>query len=69
MARIYRFLDLDMAPAEPAMAAYIARTEANRAFRSHAYELASFGLETAEVRERFADYSEAFAVPDGEPAT
>lgn len=63
MARIYRFLDLDMGPAEPAMATYIARTEANRAFRSHRYELASFGLDAGEVRERFADYVEAFDVP------
>ncbi|WP_129793151.1 sulfotransferase [Sphingosinicella sp. CPCC 101087] len=65
MERIYRFLDRDMAPAWPAMAAYIAGTEANRSFRSHVYHLASFGLEAGEVREAFADYVEAFAVPLG----
>ena len=40
--------------------------EANRAFRTHAYDLASFGLDAGAVRERFADYTEAFAVPTDE---
>ena len=65
MARIYRFLDLDMAPAEPAMAAYIAGTEAKGGFRAHRYDLASFGLEAGDVRERFADYVADFDVPVG----
>jgi hypothetical protein len=65
MARIYCFLDLDIAPAETAMTAYIARAESNRAFRTHAYDLASFGLQAGEVRECFADYVADFAVPTG----
>lgn len=63
MRRIYRFLDLDMAPAEPAMDAYMARAERDRRYRSHSYRLGSFGLEAEDVRESFRDYLRDFAIP------
>jgi hypothetical protein len=65
MSRIYSFLELDIAPAESAMADYIAGTESKSAFRTHRYDLASFGLEAGAVRERFADYVADFDVPLG----
>jgi hypothetical protein len=62
MRSIYDFLDIDMAPAEPGMAAYMARSERRGAFRSHRYRLRSFGLDAEEVRRAFADYMQDFAV-------
>ena len=63
MGRIYALLDLDIEPAEPAMAAYMARSERRPAFRSHHYRLRSFGLDADEVRDSCADYVEDFAIP------
>lgn len=62
MRRLYRFLDLDIAPAEDAMGAYMARSERDRSFRSHSYRLDSFGLEAGAIRERFRDYLGNFGI-------
>src|SRR3546814_10779707 len=62
MRRIYRFLDLDIVPAEAGMAAYMTRSERDRRFRSHSYRLASFGLDAGDIRESFGDYLSNFAV-------
>jgi len=58
LERIYRFLDMDIGPALPAMRAYLERCERNGAFRTHRYDLSWFGLEAGEVRERLADGAE-----------
>ncbi|MBB3033554.1 sulfotransferase family protein [Alteriqipengyuania lutimaris] len=63
MARIYAFLDLDMAPAVPAMQRYQERTR-NLKRKPHKYSLAQFGLEEAEVRNRFTAYAARFGIPD-----
>lgn len=55
--RIYAFLDLDMAPALPAMAAYLERARRAPAHAAHRYDLADFGLDADAVRERFAAYA------------
>jgi hypothetical protein len=62
MRRLYRFLDLDIAPAEEAMGVYMARSERDRSFRSHSYRLDSFGLEAGAIRERFRDYLGNFGI-------
>jgi len=61
MARIYRFLDLDMAPALPAMREYQQRT-ATLKRRPHNYRLEQFGLTRAQVEEKLADYISAFDI-------
>ena len=63
MRRIYAFLDLDMAPAAKAMAAYMDRSERERSFRAHSYRLGTFGLDPNNVRLCFRDYMQDFAVP------
>ena len=68
MARIYAFLDLDMAPAMPAMQDYVDRSR--RLKRTpHRYSLEQFGLDEGEVRARFAAYATRFAIPEetGQP--
>ena len=62
MARVYRFLDLDLEPALPAMERYLDRAAALKR-QPHRYSLQDFGLSDAEVRERMADYVQAFNVP------
>ena len=63
MARIYAFLDLDMAPAMPAMQNYVDRSR--RLKRTpHRYSLEQFGLDEGEVRARFAAYATRFAIPE-----
>ena len=64
MARIYRFLELDMEPAVPAMASYLARSAALKR-HPHRYSLEEFGLSEAEVDDRFADYTETYGIPVG----
>jgi len=61
MRRIYDFLDLDISPAAPAMAAYMERSGRHAAFRSHRYRLRSFGLDLEEVRQCFGDHEGDFA--------
>ena len=63
MRRIYAFLDMDIEPVKAAMAAYALRSERDRSFRSHRYQLGNFGLEAAEVRQTFEDYVRDYAIP------
>lgn len=67
MERIYRFLELDIAPALPGMEDYLARSAALKR-NPHRYSLDEFGLREGEVLERFAGYIDAFDVPVGESA-
>lgn len=62
MERVYRFLELDMAPALPAMESYMQRASALKR-KPHAYSLEEFGLSEGEVLERLGDYVRAFGVP------
>lgn len=68
MRRIYRFLGMDIAPALPAMRAYLDRADRARSGRPHRYSLADFGLEESVVGERFGGYREAFGVRTRPPA-
>ncbi|HET8613309.1 MAG TPA: sulfotransferase [Sphingomonas sp.] len=65
MARIYRFLDREIAPALPAMVRYMAGAERRRRRHPHRYSLAAFGLAAPPVRERFRSYAEAFGLTPG----
>jgi len=68
MQRVYRFLELDIDPALPAMEDYMRRASALKR-RPHTYSLAEFGLSEGDVRERLDDYVRAFDVPiEGESA-
>lgn len=60
MRRIYGFLDMDIAPALPAMARYIDEAEQQRHRHPHHYSLPAFGLDAGTVSERFRPYTEAF---------
>lgn len=60
MRRVYSFLDMDIAPATAPMSAYLARAAREHPFAAHRYDLADFGLDADEVRERFAGYSARF---------
>ena len=68
MERIYAFLDLDMAPAVPAMERYLDRARGLKR-KPHKYSLEQFGLAEDEVRQRFAAYVQRFDIPeeDSEP--
>lgn len=59
MARVYRFLGLDMQPALPGMERYIERSRALKR-RPHRYSLAEFALRECEVSERLALYIHRF---------
>lgn len=63
MARIYRFLGMDMAPAIPGMERFIERS-ARLSHKPHRYSLAEFGLADAEVDERLAGYTARYGVRD-----
>lgn len=58
MQRIYGFLDMDIAPALPAMRRYFTVSERRR--QVHAYSLGAFGLEEHEVRAQFRSYIHDF---------
>lgn len=61
MERIYRFLDLDIGPARPAMEAYHHEADAlNR--RPHRYSLTEFGLSEGRIIEELGDYARKFDV-------
>lgn len=62
MERVYRFLDLDMAPALPGMEDYMRRASALKR-RPHAYSLDEFGLTSGDVLDRLGDYVRTFDVP------
>lgn len=67
MARVYRFLELEMEPALPGMARYIERSRALKR-TPHRYSLGEFGLHEGEVLERLGGYIRRFDVPmEGEP--
>lgn len=63
MKRIYRFLDMDIAPALPAMARYLADAERKRHRHPHRYSLSAFGLDADAVAEQFRPYSQEFDLP------
>lgn len=62
MERVYRFLDLDMAPAVAGMEDFIDRSRRLRS-RPHRYSLEQYGLTPDRVREELGDYIRRFAVP------
>ncbi len=62
MERVYRFLDLDMAPALSGMEDYLARS-AELKRTPHQYSLEEFGLAKDQVYERFSDYISTYRVP------
>ena len=71
MARVYRFLGLEMDSALPGMERYVERSRALKR-RPHRYSLEQFGLGEGEVLERMEDYVRRFDVPmegelSGEP--
>ncbi|MXP31499.1 sulfotransferase [Erythrobacter jejuensis] len=66
MERVYRFLELDMEPAVPAMEDYLERAKDLKR-HPHRYSLEMFGLNAGEVRERMGDYINRFDVPMEKP--
>ena len=62
MARIYRFLDLEMDSALPGMENYIERSRALKR-KPHRYSLGEFGLDRDEVYDRLSEYIDRFDVP------
>jgi hypothetical protein len=62
MARVYRFLGLEMDGAVSGMERYIQRSRALKR-RPHRYSLAEFGLSEGEVLERMSGYIRRFEVP------
>lgn len=60
MQRVYAFLDMDIAPALPAMKQYVNKARSQHPWQHHHYELSSFGLNSGAVGERFEDYMQAF---------
>ncbi|WP_234024886.1 sulfotransferase family protein [Tsuneonella amylolytica] len=62
MARIYKFLGLEMDSAVPGMERYIERSRALKRTPHH-YSLPEFGLDEGEVVERMSDYIRRFDVP------
>ena len=62
MERVYAFLGLDMQPAMAGMQNYLDRS-ARLKRNPHRYSLEEFGLNEAEVNERFADYTETYGIP------
>lgn len=60
MRAIYRFLDMDIGPALPAMSAYMVSSDRTIERHPHRYSLEMFGLDRHEVTERFEDYTGTF---------
>lgn len=61
MERIYRFLDLDLEPALPAMEAYQGRAAALKR-HPHQYSLEAFGLSPGRVLEELGDYVRTYGI-------
>ena len=61
MARVYRFLGLELEPALPAMEAYQQRAAALKR-RPHHYSLEEFGLSPGRVLEELGDYVRAYGI-------
>ncbi|OCC25368.1 sulfotransferase [Croceicoccus estronivorus] len=62
MGRIYRFLNMDIKPALPAMRRYLETASAEVA-GPHRYTLESFGIEREDVIDELSDYIQAFEIP------
>ena len=62
MRRVYDFLDLDIAPALPAMERYQERTRTLKR-RPHRYSLEEFALTPGRVLDELDDYVETYAIP------
>jgi len=68
VARIYAACDDELSDdAHAAIADYAGRNPKGR-FGAHRYDLAEYGLDAGEIRERFAAYSDRYAVPRESPA-
>jgi hypothetical protein len=61
VARIYRFLGLELEPALPAMEAYQQRAAALKR-RPHRYTLEEFGLSPGEVLDALGDYVRTYGI-------
>ncbi len=61
MARVYRFLGLELEPALPAMEAYQRRTAALKR-RPHEYSLEEFGLSPGRVLDELGDYVKTYGI-------
>jgi hypothetical protein len=61
MARVYRFLGLELEPALPAMEAYQRRTAALKR-RPHQYSLEEFGLSAGRVLDELGDYVKTYDI-------
>jgi hypothetical protein len=61
MARVYRFLGLELEPALPAMEAYQRRTAALKR-RPHEYSLEEFGLSPGRVLDELGDYVRNYGI-------
>jgi hypothetical protein len=61
MARVYRFLGLEMEPALPAMKRFIDRSRRLKQ-RPHRYSLEQFGLSPQLVREQLGDYVRSYDI-------
>jgi hypothetical protein len=61
MARVYRFLGLELEPALPAMAAYQHRAAALKR-RPHRYSLGEFGLTEKQVLDELGDYVKTYGI-------
>ena len=60
MRRVYDFIGMDIAPAVAPMTAYVERAAREHRYAAHRYDLADFGLDAGEIRDRFASYSARF---------
>lgn len=67
MARVYRFLGLDIEPALPGMEAYQRRAAALKR-RPHQYSLEEFGLSPGRVLEELGDYVRTYGIAMESPA-
>ncbi len=63
MHSIYRFLDMDIEPALPAMAGYMASSDRALRRNAHRYSLDMFGLDPGEVSDQFVDHTAASDPP------
>lgn len=61
MARVYRFLGLELEPALPAMESYQQRTSALKR-RPHQYSLEEFGVSPGRVLDEFGDYVRTYGI-------
>ena len=66
MRRVYDFLDFDIEPALPAMAAYQERTRHTHR-RPHRYSLEEFGLTPGRVQEELGEYMRPFLLAKFSP--